>query len=289
MRRAGAVLILLGALFAVLAGVMLFALYPRQTKPPPEPTVEVVVAFQNIPERTEIGADQLGKASWPQHIPTPMGAFGDTEEIVGKLSTIPIFPGQPVIGQYLIGKEELKATHSNAALILEPGTQAIAIPVDVNSDVAEALQPGDRVDVIATFSLSPVVTDTQTASGQGLATHYVTETTHVTQRLLQDVLVLQVGQWPRPVRAAPTAAPEGGPVGVTGQTTSGQASNQRIVVLTLQVKQQDAMVLKFMEAHAASFALSLRAANDHAPLDPTPVTIEYLQKRFGFTFTPEGQ
>jgi Flp pilus assembly protein CpaB len=258
MRRVGAVLIILGVLFALFAGLALYVFFPRQAQPLAEPTTSLVVAFQNIPERTEITADQLGQVDWPQRIPTPLGAHSNQEEVTNKLTLVPIFPGQPVVDKMLVDKETLKETHSNASLILDNGSVAMALPVSLNTNVAEAIQAGDRVDLIVTFTLQPI-TGTQTAGVPVI----------LTQRLLQDVLVLQVGPWPRPGAAAQQSA-----------TTT---------VLTFQLKEQDALVVKYAQLNASDLTLVLRPANDHKLVDPTPVTIEYLRDRFGFATPVPGR
>jgi Flp pilus assembly protein CpaB len=280
MRRVGGVLIILGVTFAIIAGIILFALYPQQSAPAPEPTVDVVVAFQNIPQYTEIGPGQVGTVSWPQRIPTPIGAFAQPGDTVGKLTQAPIYPGQPVVQQLLVDKSQLKETHSNASLILDSGTLAIALPVSTNTNVAEAVEPGDRVDLVATFR----ITGTQTSQSSSEIV--------VTQRLLQDVLVLEVGTWPRP--GPPQQAPAVSPVGAgtapqINTTTTTTTSNPAPVVVTLELSMQDVLVLKNMEANASDFTLALRPANDHALANPTPVTLDYLQQRFNFRLSDLGR
>lgn len=258
MRRVGLALIILGVLFAMFAGLALFVFFPRQTQPAEAPTINLVVAFQNIQQRTEVTKEQLGQVDWPQSIPTPIGGFSNQEDVVGKLAIVPIYPGEPIIDKMLIDKTQVKQSQSNAALLLEQGTIAFALPVTVNTNVAEALQAGDRVDLIATFTLQPI-TGTETV---GLPVV-------LTQRLLQDVLVLQVGPWPR----------EGAPA----------QQSQVTAVVTLQVKEQDALVVQYAQINATELALGLRPANDHILVNPTPVTIDYLKEHFGFATPVPGR
>jgi Flp pilus assembly protein CpaB len=250
MRRVGVALIILGILFALFAGLALFVFFPRQSQPVEVATTGLVVAFQNIPQRSEVSKDQLGSVNWPQNIPTPIGGYANSDDVVGKLAIVPIYPGEPVIDKMLIDKPSLKQSASNAALILDKGYVAFALPVTINTNVAEAVQPGDRVDLIATFTLQPI-TGTQSAGGPVI----------LTQRLLQDVLVIQVGPWPR-----------GGAPAQSSQTTA---------VVTLQVAEQDALVVQYAQGNASTLALALRPANDHDLVNPTPVTIEYLEEKFG--------
>jgi Flp pilus assembly protein CpaB len=258
MRRVGAALIILGILFALFAGLALYVFFPRQTQPVEVATTSLVVAFQNIPSRSEVSKDQLGQINWPQNIPTPIGGFANQDDVVGKLAIVPIYPGEPVIDKMLVDKAALKQRASNASLILDHGFVAFALPVSTNTNVAEAVQPGDRVDLIATFTLQPI-TGTQRIGGPVI----------LTQRLLQDVLVLQVGPWPR----------EGAPA----------QSSQSSSVVTLQVAEQDALVVQFVQGNATTLALALRPANDHDLVNPTPVTIEYLEQKFGLATPVPGR
>jgi Flp pilus assembly protein CpaB len=159
---------------------------------------------------------------------------------------VPIYPGQPIIPQVLIDKEQIQETHSNAALLLEKGMVAKAMPISLVTGVADALQPGDRVDIIATFRAQ------STTAASAVATN----------RTLADVLILQVGPWPPPNTKTQPAA---------------SAS-----VITFQLKEQDALALQYIMEYAASVSLVLRAANDHEILQLEPVTFDYINQRFGF-------
>ncbi len=247
MNRAGRILFLLGFLIAAASGLVVFLLLTtNQPRTPEVTTVPLVIAFQNIPARTEIIPGHVGVAQWPIALPTPIGAFDHPSDVIGQLANAPIAPGQAIIGRMLINKGEVRENHSNAALILEKGTVAIAMPVTVKSNVAEALQAGDRVDVIANFA----------APGSSTAS------SEATQRLLADVLIMQVGAWPNP-----TVKSQGAP---------------SATVVTLQLKEQEAMVLSYAMDHASAVTLVLRPSNDHELLPLEPVTFEYINQRYGF-------
>ncbi len=248
MNRTGWVLLFFGIVISVVAGLGVFVLLTiSQPKPAQVETTKLVVAFQNIMPRTEVTDGQVGTADWPSAIPTPVGGFADPTDVVGKLANTTISPGQPVVAAMLIDKSQIQETHSNAALILEKGTVAKAIQVNIVSNVAEAIQAGDRVDVIATFT-SP------SATGQASS---------ITQRLLADVLILQVGPWPKPAAQDQSSA--------TGTT-----------VITVQLTEQEALVLEYATEHAPTVTLFLRPANDHDILTLDPVTLDYIFQHYGY-------
>lgn len=263
MRSGGRVFVILGIVLALIAGAAVFVVLAN-AEPQPEvvPTTKLVVAFQQVPARTEVSADQVGEVEWPVRVPTPIGAFERPAEVVGKLSKHPIYAGQPIIADMVISKEDAEAQHSNAALIMEKGQVAVALSVSLGSNIAEAIQAGDRVDLIVTYNVE--VQNPVTNQGTGA---YI-----VTNKTLENVLILQVGPWPRDV----------------GEQSSSQEGGA-INIVTLQMVEQDAVALKHIENTATSYAFVLRAANDEQIFTTEPVTLEYLNKRFNFNIPGLGQ
>lgn len=264
MKRSGGgrIFIILGLVLAVISGIGVFYLL-LTTQPPPQQvqTTKLVVSFQQIPGRSEISPDQIGQVDWPQTVPTPLGAFAEPTEVVGKLAKNPIYPGQSINSDMLISKADAEAQHSNAALIIEKGQIAVAIGVGLQSSVAEALQAGDRVDLIVTYNVdtsNPLPGQTNAQYG-------------VSQKTLENVLVLQVGPWPRDIGE---------------QSSQGGGS---VNVITLQMPEQDAVALAQIQSSASSYTFVLRSANDEQIFTTEPVTIEYINKRFNFKIPGLGE
>ncbi len=258
MKSGGRVLVLLGLVMALIAGAGVYILLGTADQgTAPVPTTKLVMASQRIEPRSEVLAEQLVEADGPQTIPTPMGAFAAPTEVTGKLALVPIDPGLPVTDKMVISKGDLKETHSNASLLIEKGSVAIAMGVSTTSNVANAIQTGDRVDILATLTGQPV-----SMSGQNTGPAVT-----ASQRLLTDILLLQVGPW----------ASCGG---------KGDCSSS---IVTFQLKEQDALVLKYALDQGGNLTLVLRAANDHQIDTLEPVTLEYINKRFGFKFPTAGQ
>ena len=249
MSRASTILFALGFFIAIISAAGMYVVLTNvQAKPATVESSKIVIAFQNIPARTEISAAQVGQADWPKTIPTPAGGFEYPEDVVGKLSLNPVYQGQPIIDKDVIDKSKVKDTHSNAAFVLDKGTVAMAFPVSIRTNVAQAVQAGDRVDIFASF---PVRSTTATGSQ-----------TLTTQRLFADVLVLQVGPWPAP--------------GETPSTTPNST------IFTFQLKEQEAMVLEHAVQNASSVMLVLRPATDHDLLPLDPVTVDYIIQNYKY-------
>lgn len=264
MRKSGRILFILGFVLAAFAAAGLYwAVINTKPPPPTVPTSKLVVAFQPVVQRSEIDAAQIGLIDWPQTVPTPIGAFESSNDVIGKLAKAEIGAGQPILESMLIDKSDLGDLYGNASLVVDEGQRAVAMPIKIDSNVAEAVQVGDYVDLVVTFAAQ------STAGG-------VSEQLIVTHHLMQDVLVLQVGPWPN-TDAATTSNPEAGG-GTKGYT-----------VITFQMNLQDAQVLKYAQLNAADVSLALRRANDHTLEETEPVTLDYINKRFGYQLPTIGR
>ncbi len=255
MRRGGRVLVLLGILLGVLTAIGVYVvLLSAQPQTPQISTRSVVVAQQNIADRAEILPEALGKADWPEAY-VPVAAFERSGDVVGKVAMVPIYQGQIILPQMLLDKTKVKETRSNASFVIPEGKVAVAFPINTLSGIAGALQTGDMVDLMMTISPpGKVVTGTTSVTMNEGA---------VTQFMLQDVLILNLGLWP-------------GPAGASKDAAAASAS-----ILTFAVNPQDALALKAAREQG-SIDLMLRRAGDHQPFRTEPVTINYLIKRFNF-------
>jgi pilus assembly protein CpaB len=238
--------------------VVYFVLLSAQPQTPQIKTISVVVAQQNIAQRAEIPPEALGKAEWPEPY-VPPGAYENTAEVTGKVALEPIYQGQIILPQMLLDKTKVKETRSNASYVIPEGKVAVAFPLNNLSSVAGAIQTGDMVDLIMTLSPGgKIMTGTQTITLNEGA---------ITQFMLQDVLILNLGMWPGPAGADKNAPPAAS-------------------ILTFAVTPQDAIALKAAREQG-SIDLVLRRAGDHQPFRTEPVTLPYLMKRFNFL--PSGR
>jgi hypothetical protein len=108
----------------------------------------------------------------------------------------------------------------------------------------------------------------------------------VSQMLLQDVIVLQMGNFPLPgeaiidPNAQPTPTPEGGQQGQNQPPAPPPAPD----VVTLIVRPQDAVTLNYMmiaQSHLATqLSLVLRGVNDKSRENTLPVTLGFLLDQY---------
>lgn len=261
MRRGGRILIILGLLLGVITAVGTFVVLGSSSPGAVQiPMKFVVVAQQNIPERGEITADAIAVQEWPESA-VPVGAVSTTDSVIGKVALQPIFPGQIILPQMITVKGQLGQSRTNASLIIPEGKVAMAFSLNELSSVAGALQPGDSVDLLLTLqpgSLPPTasraVTTTAPIGTEGLP---------VTQIMLQDLLVMQVGSW------------------AVGEANTAAVGN----IVTFAIDRQDALALKSAREQGA-IDFVLRRSGDHKLVTTEPVTLQYLNKRFGFNLAP---
>src|SRR3990172_7949057 len=112
MRRGGRVLVLLGIVLGILtAGGTFLVLSTAQPEGQQIPTRSVVIAQQNITDRTEIAPEAIGKADWPEAF-LPPGAYENTNQVTGKLAIQAIYQGQIILPQMILDKNQIKETRS---------------------------------------------------------------------------------------------------------------------------------------------------------------------------------
>ncbi len=262
MRRGGRIFVLLGLVLALIAGAGVYVVLGTATpEQAPARSVNVVMAVQAITARGEVAPEQVQAVPWPEAIPTPIGAMSDPTDAIGQLALVPVPPGQPVTEDMLITKQDNEKNHGYASMLIEKGSVGIAFPVSVSTNVADAVQAGDRVDILATFTAEPTAGQTAQAAAAPPT---------ITQRMLADVLVINVGTWPPPSNK--TGAP-------AGPST----------IVTFQLTEQDALVLQHAMQKADTLNLVLRSSNDHELWELEPVTVDYINKRFGFQLPAAAQ
>lgn len=143
-------------------------------QPTAPPTIDILVAAQDIPRGAVVSADHLTVMPWPalEEAPPPLGVMvvdgnsgSGLEQAVGRMARADILAGSPVLETVLTGVDqttELADIGSDAALLIPSGHVALAVPVTRLSSVAYALREGDHVDVMMSFRFMDVDEEFQT-------------------------------------------------------------------------------------------------------------------------------
>jgi Flp pilus assembly protein CpaB len=163
----------------------------------------------------------------------------------------------------IVTKGTLGATRSNASLVIPDGKVAMAFSISDLTSVANAIQTGDTIDMLLTLQPGTLPSTAVRTAGQP-APIPGTEGLPVTQVMLQDVLIIQIGSW------TTTANDQNAPSGN---------------IVTFALDRQDALALKSARENG-SIDFVLRKSGDHKIATTEPVTLQYLNKRFLFNLAP---
>ena len=104
----------------------------------------VVVATKDVAPAVALSSGHL-TVQWPQDS-APPGKFARLEDVVGRVTAIPLSTGEPVMESKLAPKGVIPGLTA----LLHPEKRAMTVKVDEASGVAGFLNPDNRVDVVVT-------------------------------------------------------------------------------------------------------------------------------------------
>jgi Flp pilus assembly protein CpaB len=133
----------------VIVAFVLVALNASQAGASPQQTV--VVASKDLQPRIPITADALTTRSIPVPGNYPKVYFGLASEVVGMVPLVSILSGE-VISSNDVAKPNQALGSQSEYLPIPAGFVALTIPTSEQQGVADYIQPGDYISVIATVS-----------------------------------------------------------------------------------------------------------------------------------------
>ncbi len=326
--RRGRLLIMLGLILGLGTAVIILVVLTRQPglglaptpvpsgEPTAVPTQKVWVALQPIPRGGEFVEGTLGLRDWPSSN-VPPDILGDSSETIGRVAGVDIVQGQPILRSMLA---EMGAA-GQAALLIPEGRVAVAFPVDEQSSVAYAVQPGDYVDVLIVASFIDMDQEFQTklpnlisflslqpaAEDTGIVTYQFTPPTDEGRFEIPPGLPPEIPgaivfprEPQRPRRVAQLTVPAAKvlrvgpwielPEDQPPPTEEGQPPPPPPPpdIVTLAVEPQDALVLLWARQSEMYMELALRApAFEEARYAPEAVTLQYMLTRFNIAVPPK--
>ncbi|MBC5799132.1 MAG: Flp pilus assembly protein CpaB [Candidatus Eremiobacteraeota bacterium] len=222
-RRITMIIAVVVAVAAGLLTVRYLTAVDRSTQPAVVETKPVLIASVDIPARAKIAPEMLTKVTRPVTQVEP-GALSDPHAAEGDLALVSIREGSTITDSEVGQPAAIGITGK-----LKPGMRAVSIPMDLVKSVSGLVQPGDRVDVMASVNKSSKNLPTRT--------------------IIRGALVLAVNSTLEP-GAQPSPAP--------GQpTTSGSAPD----VVTLAVTPDQADLLTFADLNT-TLRLALRSPTE---------------------------
>lgn len=279
-----------------------------------------------FPATTEELQNVVAYFPWPEDA-VPFNALkeeeGGLETVLGKIARTDMFREQPVLSNLLVENlSELANVGSDAAAILPSDRVAVAIPINRQTSVAYGIRPGDRVDVIISMlfvdvdeifqSISPnritlfSIKDDgtiefiegvegrpeQTQLGPAIIGPSERQRPRlVTQRTIQDALVVWVGDFPLRgdyIGVVPTPTPipqqdQPQDTGTGGATPVPPTPVPPPDIVTLGVTPQYAVFLTWAIEAKLPLTLALRSATDASRTATDPVTLDYIMNEFRIT------
>ena len=224
-RRVTMVIAVVVAVAAGLLTIRYLDSVQQKAQPAVAETRPVVIASRDIRAHEKIGPDMLAKVMKPVDQIEP-GSFSDPKQAEGDVSLISIPSGAPITDTKIGVPASIGITGK-----LKPGMRAISIPVDYIKSVSGLVEPGDRVDVLA-------------SSGRG----------HTTRTIIRGAVILAVN-----AALEPQPEPSGG-------AQAGPASAPASVTLSVSPEQADALTYADLNA---TLRLALRSPAEPIRAFPT--------------------
>lgn len=276
MRRSG-LLWWLGALaLALAAGGLTFrvltAAVPQRVAAEGDTMRSVVVAAVDIPARRTITAAELSIRDLPVAA-IPEGAAISLEQVEGKMATVDLFAGAPIMLPQLATPDIVTR---DLALSIPEGKSIIAVPTRSSLISARLVRPGDRVDLLATFEVQGSEDNQQRTWFESVA---------LLQNLEVHAIILPGSQLPTEGRQgfaglggndeAEAAMAEERPRGGVFSTTTVEEPS-----ILLAVETQDALTIRHVLDIGGVIDIALRAVDDGTLAVTEPVDQAYLATRY---------
>jgi Flp pilus assembly protein CpaB len=163
-RRRARLVLIVGLLFAVGAGATTFfvANTAKSEAPAAIPTSSIIVAAREIPPKTQITAADLKLVKMNTEV-VPPAALTRSEDVVGRITITSISVGEPILPTKLGGLNgnvfvvfPADALEANGNIkVGAPNYRAMSITVSDAQAAGGAVQPGDIVDILFSFSFDP--------------------------------------------------------------------------------------------------------------------------------------
>jgi pilus assembly protein CpaB len=209
----------------------------------------VVVAAAAVPVRTVLNDDMVRVQRMPVST-APEGALQQTSQAIGKVTTVELYPGEPLLIQRLVDPNVTPANGRNA-VVLDGDKVLMAFPADDLMSKVGVLRPGDHVDLLATLDFPA---DRGAGGGGG-------EDEPATFNVLQNLTI-----------AATVSLPSG--------AQAEEAASSAPPALLLTVSPQDALTLKYVKDAGGRIDIVVRAPGAEGPFTTEPVDLNYMIDKF---------
>jgi Flp pilus assembly protein CpaB len=248
------------------------------TQAPAAAPAKQIVAQNAIPPRTVITRAMVNEEEGSS---TQPGAFSSINDVVGKLSSMPIDAGQNITSSMVTLPIQRQIP---AGFAVPAGLRAIAVYVDPAQTAAGLVDKGDRVDVLATYKLTFEKQDTD------YYTQVMTGSKNYTlgRTVAQDLLVLGVDRsllaplpTPTPAEGQTTTVGAGKTAEATPTPTPG-AGPQRVRVLLAATPAVCERLVAANDAGTLHLTIRNPTSREQAPLSDareSPIRVINVRKK----------
>jgi len=230
-RQAALAIALIAGLLAALLAWMFIG---KQNKPKPKAPemVQIPVPIRPIPAGTELQTTMFELAQ-QQKDQLTANIVTDAQTLVGRIAVTELPEKQPI----RIELVQERSARLGMAYALNPGLRGMAVSLDVVGTVGDFVKPLDRVDVLTSFKQDSQV---------------------VVRTLVQDVVVLAIGQT---VTAPPPSGTQAEETSETKKEAPPPRKTETPVTLALTPAQAQVVLTA---DQAGDLRLTLRARNDNS-------------------------
>lgn len=157
------ILLSLGVALAFLAGLIAYSMANQGLAAQEAPKMQaVLVATRDIPARTTLVADDVTVRELPED-PALAPAFASREEVVGRVTTVPMFNGQVVYPNTMVvaAADAPFSILGPTEVITDetPDWRAVSVMVPPERAVGGAIMVGQRVDLLVSVDIAIKVLD----------------------------------------------------------------------------------------------------------------------------------
>ncbi len=349
-KKSGRLFIVLALVLILILAVVAFLMRDRILSPAPQTTageipvaeapketVDIVVLTQPIARGDVISDDVLEMIPYPKEDMREGLFITNRQDVAGKFAKTDLVNGMPLTTNSLTDIP----LGSYASAQIPTGMVAISMPISKLTSVSYGLQPGDHVNIIASFNLVDLDADYQTilpnlntvvnapgavvrtAEGETDQTQITTNTITVdiagagspvgrieidpalgetgplyvipsedqrprlvTQSIVQDAIVLWVGDFPLDGNIFSEAPPVVTDEAVAAEDPEAVAPVDTSVPanITLIVLPQDAVALNYLMLSKAELSLALRSTGDEQQAETQAVTLQFIMDQYNIPY-----
>jgi len=181
------------ALVAGLAAILLLNLYIGSLQESLQPSLTpVVVAARQLPAGTVLDAKDIAQAMRPTDaLPKLAVKWEERSLYLGQRVDLPVPEGDYVLANYF-GGIATTAQRLSEKIDAKANQRALTIPVSAQTSLERSIRPGDRIDLLLTYTKTEAAAPGSKVPAGGGA---VGAAKVVTSPLLENVYILSTGQF----------------------------------------------------------------------------------------------